>query len=149
MLSFRAGVDSSEKFMQINIWEVCSQSPMTCAVGQHGLHICVCLHQYVLCRCVCKCTYLAGPDAAHWPIWTPTQPQFLIDGEETVRLQKDTQTYSHKHINTLSVSTTFTLHMISLLARLFPEKTPISIVISTFPCVVINIALGLKISYLI
>lgn len=93
------------------MWVVCWWSPMTRTAGQHAVQI-----QYMcapLCTCVCMCARirilnLAGPDAAHWPLWTPTQPQLLIDSKETVCLQEDTHTHKHKsrcHVSKRNIHT--------------------------------------------
>lgn len=86
---------------------------------------CMCVH-VAICTCVywcvCKAIYLACADAAHWPLWTPTQPQLLIDGKETVCLQKDTHIHRQTWTKTLSVNTIFTLQTILLLTFHFIEK---------------------------
>lgn len=56
--------------------------------------------------------HLAGPDAAHWPLRTPTQPQLLIDSQETVRLEED-------NTKAVSVNTPFPLHTTFLLTFLY------------------------------
>lgn len=54
---------------------------MTCAARQHGVQMHVCASNgmgvWVWVFCI---VYLAGPNAAHWPLWSPTQPQFFVDG---------------------------------------------------------------------
>ena len=80
-----------------------SSHPWPVQQGNMNLGILTCLHvcmyMHVGTVCVCKFLYLASPDAAYWPLWTPTQTQLLIGGKGTVCLEKETRTHTHTQTN--------------------------------------------------